>query len=328
MSVRIGIYGFGAIGRLIARAALDRGYEIVGAVDINPEIVGKDVGELIGRERLGVSVSRDPDTLVEADVVLHATGSYLDRVYDQLLRVIDLGIDVISTCETLSYPYYRYPVLARRLDAKARSHGVTVLGTGINPGFLLDTLVTVLTAPFHVVKRIKAVRSLDASKRRLPFQKKVGIGLDPDVYREKLAKGELTGHVGYAESVLLIADAAGLQPSRVAEHQEPVVAEEDVKVGTRVIGRGKVLGARGYGAAYVGDREVIRIEFIAYAGAEEYELIEIEGKEYTVTWKSSGTPGDMGTVSVLLNLVDAVLESGPGLITMADLVPFRPKLVP
>ncbi|RLG77766.1 MAG: dihydrodipicolinate reductase [Thermoprotei archaeon] len=326
--MRVGIYGFGAIGRLIARAALERGYEVVGAVDINPEIVGKDVGELIGKEKLGVVVTRDVESLVEADIVLHATGSYLDKVYDQLVKVIELGVDVISTCETLSYPYYRYPVLARHLDAKARAHGVTVLGTGINPGFLLDTLVTVLTAPFHVVKKVRALRSLDASKRRLPFQKKVGIGLDPEGFKRKLASGELTGHVGYAESVLLIADAASIQPTRVEEGQEPVVAQEDVKIGERVIEKGKVLGAKGYGAAYAGDKEFIRIEFIAYAGAEEYELIEIEGKDYSVTWRSSGTPGDMGTVSVLLNLAETVLETGPGLITMVDLIPFRPKIVP
>lgn len=133
--MKVGIYGLGSIGRLLALTALRRGHELVSAIDIDERIVGRDVGEVIGVERLGVVVSRDVGSLAEADVVLHATGSYLDRVFDQLVSVVDLGIDVVSTCETLAYPFYRYPVLARRLDELARRRGVAVIGTGSTPGF-------------------------------------------------------------------------------------------------------------------------------------------------------------------------------------------------
>lgn len=324
--MRVGFYGFGAIARLTARLALERGYEIVAAVDIDPGLVGRDVGEILGMgERLGVRVSNDPSVLAQADVVIHATGSYLDKVYPQLRRVIEMRRDVVSTCETLSYPWYRYPVLARKLDEEASLGGVAVLGTGINPGFLLDTLVVTLTAPFHLVKRIRAVRSIDAAKRRKPFQKKIGVGMDPDVVAEKMRRGELTGHVGFAESVLLVADAAGLQPTRVTEGQEVVPAREDVVSHGVRVERGRNLGARGFGAAYVGDNEVIRIEFHAYVGAEEYEEITIEGKDYTVRWRSTGTPGDAGTASVLLHMAEAIQSYGPGLLTMVDLLPFRPR---
>ena len=324
--LRVGFYGFGAIARLTARLALERGYEVVAAVDIDPGLVGRDIGEVIGLgESLGVKVSKDPSVLAQADVVIHATSSYLDKVYPQLLRVIELRRDVVSTCETLAYPWYRYPVLARKLDEKASTSGVAVLGTGINPGFLLDTLVVTLTAPFHLIKSIRAVRSVDAAKRRKPFQRKIGVGMDPRLVEEKMRRGELTGHVGFAESVLLVADAAGIQPTRLVEGQEVVPAEETVKSNDVRVDKGMNLGAKGYGAAYIGDKEVIRIEFHAYVGAEEYEEVLIEGKDYSVKWRSSGTPGDAGTASVLLHMAEAIQSYGPGLLTMVDLLPFRPR---
>ncbi len=327
--MKVGIYGFGSIGRLIARVAIDRGHKVVSAVDINEEIVGKDIGELLGRGTMGVKVSNDPNVLSSADIVLHATGSYLDKVFDQIATVIDLGKSVVSTCETLSYPYYRYPALARRLDEKARSAGVYVIGTGVNPGFLLDALVASLSAPFNIIRGLRAIRSIDAAKRRKPFQIKIGVGMDPEEFKKELKEGKKTAHVGYAESVLLIADVGGLTLSRVEEGQEPVVAESDVESHGVKVSKGKVLGVRGYGSGYIGDREIIRVEFHAYVGGPEYEEIKVEGTEASITWKSTGTPGDLATASLIVSVAEK-LETKPykfGLLTMADLVPYRIKFM-
>jgi hypothetical protein len=323
--LNFGVYGFGSIGRLIARVALERGFSLVGVVDIDPRIVGRDAGEVLGlEEKLGVNVSRDVSSLRGSDVVFHATGSYLDRVYRQVLDVVDIGSDVISTCETLAYPYYRYPVLARLLDERARLRNVAILGTGINPGFLLDTLLVTLSSSIPVVKSIRAVRSLDAAKRREPFRKKIGVGESPEVVEAKLRSGELTGHVGYAESVLLVADASGLNLERVVEDQHPVVAEDDVESNDVKVRKGYNKGIIGYGSGYVGGREVIRVEFKAYVGAPEYEEVAIEGLDHIITWRSSGTPGDSGTAAVVVSLAEKIKGYGPGLLTMADLLPFKP----
>ncbi len=322
--MNIGVYGFGAIGRLIAKSAFERGLEVSAVIDINPELVGRDIGDILGLgERVGVRVSSDPKALRGVDVVLHATGSYLDRVYGQLIKSIDAGADVVSTCETLAYPYYRYPSLARKLDARAKGRGVTIIGTGINPGFLLDTLVIAVATPLGVVDRIHAVRSLDAAKRRLPFQKKIGVGLEPGRAKELLGKGEITGHVGYAESVLLIADAAGLELSRVEEGQEIVVAEKPVESHGVRVDAGLNLGLTGYGVGFRDGREVVKVEFRAYVGASEYESIVVEGPNGSVEWRSTGTPGDVGTASVVLSVAEAIASQPPGLALMTDLIPFR-----
>ncbi|MEM1918213.1 MAG: hypothetical protein QW504_05975 [Sulfolobales archaeon] len=325
--MRIGVYGFGAIGRLASRLILERGHELVGAVDIDERIVGKDVGELLGVGSLGIEVTKDVSELADADVVIHATGSYLDRVFDQIASLVKLGVHVVSTCETLSYPYYRYPVLALRLDELARAFGSVVIGTGINPGYLLDTLVAVLAASVPSVKRVKAVRSLDAAKRREPFRKKIGIGEDPRVVEERIARGEITGHVGYAESVYLIALAGDLNLTKVVEWQGSVPAEADVESSGIRVEKGKNKGIVGYGAGFVGEQEVIRVVFEAYVGAPEYEEIEVEGHEYSVKWRSTGTPGDLGTVTVALNVAERVPYMLPGLRLMTDMLPFKIRFV-
>jgi hypothetical protein len=326
MGLRLGFYGFGSIARLTARMALERGHELGAIVDIDPSLVGRDAGEILGLgERLGVAVSKDPGVFRGVDVVVHATGSYLDRVYPQILAAIDSGADVVSTCETLSYPYYRYPTLASLIDSRARSRGVSVIGTGINPGFLLDSLVVTLAASVGVVSRVVAVRSLDAAERRLPFQRKIGVGLDPGEAREKLERGELTGHVGYAESVYLIAHASGLRLDKVVEGQDVVPAERDVESRGVSVPRGKNLGVKGYGAGYVGDSEVIRVELHAYVGAGDYEEVRIEYDEGTLVWRSTGTHGDRGTASIILSVAEDIPGREPGLLLMTDLLPFHPR---
>ena len=323
VTVRIALYGVGSIGQSIARAILKRrGYEIVAAIDIDPSKVGKDLGEILGIEPIGVSVTRDVDELYVSapDVVVHATASYLDKVYDQLVNAILARAHIVSTCETLSYPWYRYPVLARKLDRLAQTMGVAVIGTGINPGFLLDALVAMMTLPLQEVRSVKATRSLDASKRRIPFQKKIGVGMDPEELKEKLRRGELTGHVGYAESVCIIADALGIQPTRIEERQEPIVAKETVQIGDLKIQAGRALGIRGWGKGYTDHKSVIEVEFVAYVGAEEYEEIVIEGDQ-VIKWRSTGTHGDKGTTGVIVNIIPLVMELQPGLYTMSDLIP-------
>ncbi|MBO8179440.1 MAG: dihydrodipicolinate reductase [Archaeoglobus sp.] len=304
------IYGFGPIGRAIAQCCVKRGYNVLGAVDIDPELKGKRLSDF-GIDSDGfVKDSLD----FEGDVAFICTSSYLDKVYPQIEECLNKGFNVLSTCETLSYPFYRYPELAGKIDEIAKKYGKTVVGTGINPGFLLDALVITLSATFAEVDKIRAVRSIDALKRREPFKKKVGIGLDPDEAEKMLKNGEITGHVGYAESVLLISKSLSFEPDEEREGQRFVTGEN-----------GKVIGAIGFGSALKQGEERIRVEFHAYAGAEEYEEITIEG-DNSIKWRSTGTKGDLGTAAVLVNLAECVVTCEAGLKTMADLIPFRSKI--
>lgn len=328
MALKLGFYGFGAIGKVAAKVALERGHEIVGGVDIKEELIGKDIGKLLGVGNLGVEVGKNVSLLQKADAVIHTTGSYLDAVFDQLTSILKFGLPVVSSCETLAYPYYRYPVLSLRLNEIAMANGAPILGTGINPGFILDTLVATIGSSFPTIKRIKAIRSLDALKRRETFKKKIGLGEKPEIVENMLKEGKITGHVGYAESVLLIAQAGDLNLNRVEEGYQLVVADNSVEIGRERIEKGRNLGIKGYGSGFANDKEVIRIELHAYANAPEFEEIMIEGLDYNVIWKSSGTPGDLGTASILVSTAEKIISMSPGLHIMTELLPFKIKFKP
>jgi 4-hydroxy-tetrahydrodipicolinate reductase len=317
------VYGLGPIGQLIAKVALERGIELVGAIDIDPSKVGKDVGELIGlKSSIGIRVEGDADKVLnetKPDVVLHSTGTWLDKVYPQLVKAIRVGADVVSTCETLAWPWYRYPELAELLDNYAKAHGSTVLGAGVNPGFALDVLPAVLTVTLTRLSRVRVVRSLDASRRRYSFQRKIGLGMSLSQFKEALAKGDITAHVGFAESVLLMASMMGIRLDRVEEGQEAIVADRHYETQYFKVEEGQVRGVVGHGSGFVGNNEVIRVELRACIACEDYEEVTLEG-EPTVTWRSSGTPGDPATVAVVVNLAKRIIDAKPGLITLKDLV--------
>jgi len=317
------VYGLGPIGQLIAKVALERGIELVGAIDIDPSKVGRDVGELIGiKSSIGIRVEGDADKVLnetKPDVVLHSTGTWLDKVYPQLVKAIRVGADVVSTCETLAWPWYRYPELAELLDNYAKAHGSTVLGAGVNPGFALDVLPAVLTVTLTRLSRVRVVRSLDASRRRYSFQRKIGLGMSLSQFKETLAKGDITAHVGFAESVLLMASMMGIRLDRVEEGQETIVADRHYETQYFKVEEGQVRGVVGHGSGFVGNNEVIRVELRACIACEDYEEVTLEG-EPTVTWRSSGTPGDPATVAVVVNLAKRITDAKPGLITLKDLV--------
>ncbi len=325
--IRVVGYGIGAIGARIARFIIEekKGIEYVGAIDIDPEKVGKDLGEVIGLERsVGVKISDDADKVLsetKPDLVIHTTLSFFEKVYPQVAKAVEHGANVISTCEELAYPYIVNEALAKKLDALAKEHGVTVLGTGINPGFLMDVRPIVLTGPCMKVERIKVVRCMNAATRRIPFQKKIGAGMTVEEFKQAIEKKKITGHVGLEQSIALIASAIGWELEKIdVGPVEPVVLEKRVSSDYVTVEPGKVAGLKQTARGIVGGKPLIELEFIAYIGApEEYDLVEIEGLPKISAKISPCTHGDYGTVGMVVNMIPKVINAPPGLFTMKDL---------
>jgi len=327
-TVRVVLFGVGAVGSRIAKFLLEKeGIEIVGAIDIATDKVGKDLGKVLGvKERLGIMVSDDADAVLseaEADVMLHTTTSFLRQVYPQIAKALEHGVNVVSTCEELSYPYVIEASLARRLDELARRKGVTVLGTGVNPGFVMDTVPITLTGACQKVNAIKVTRSLDAANRRVPFQKKIGAGLTPQEVKQKLEKKEITAHVGLEQSMHLIASALGWELDEIeVAPVKPVISKERVvsKVeGGVTVEPGQVAGLKQSGWAVKDGKRVITLEMHAYMGAEEYELYSIDGVPPINMKNTPCMHGDLSTVAVIVNSIPKVINAPPGLVTMKDL---------
>jgi 4-hydroxy-tetrahydrodipicolinate reductase len=243
--INVVIYGCGVMGRLVTKALLEKkSFKIVGAVDVDPSLVGRDLGEFLSpRKELGVRITSDAPGLfakAKAQAVVLTTTSHLKSVLPQIEQCLKARLNVVSTCEELSYPCRRSPGLTRKIDGLARKYGVTVVGTGINPGYLMDTLPLTLTAPCLKVNSIKVKRMMDSSKRRIPFQAKVGTGLSQKEFRRRIDNKVITGHVGLLESAM-IADG-WLETRRAVEFPLPLLSPEEDEDRPGRCPPGKVVG--------------------------------------------------------------------------------------
>ena len=331
--IKVIIYGCGVMGRKIAQALLDKkSFEVVGAVDINPDLVGKDLGEILDMpKKFGVLIEEDADSLfsrVKAHAVVLTTTSHLKSVFSQITQCLKAGLNVISTCEELSYPWKRNPELTQELDNLAKEQGVTVVGTGINPGYLMDTLPLILTAPCLIVKSIKVTRMMNSAKRRLPFQVKVGTGLTQEEFKEKIENKVITGHVGLLESINMIADGLGWELDEAVElPPQPVIDEKEIKTALGTIKPGNVIGLTSIAYGNKDDREVITLKFCANAAVdEEYDEVIIQGEPNIHEKIIGGVHGDIGTVAVTINTIPRAIYAPAGLKVMKDLPPPRATL--
>ena len=236
---------------------------------------------MIGLDQpLGLLVSSDPVGLfsrTQADVVLHSTGSYLEQVRPQLVEIVEAGLNVVSTCKELAYPQAQHPALAEELDALAKKHSVTVLGTGVNPGFAQDTIAIAVSGVCQDVKHITVTRIVEVGERRLPLQKKVGAGLTVAEFEEKAKKREIR-HVGLEESLTMLAHALGWQLDKVEETIEPVIAEKPIKSQFVEVKPGQVSGVHQVARGIKGGQELIVLHLYMYIGAEHPgDSVVIEG---------------------------------------------------
>jgi 2,4-diaminopentanoate dehydrogenase len=320
-------FGVGVIGSLTAKFILEhkqKRLNLVGAYDIDPRKVGKDLGEVIGLNHTeGIRVSDDLNSVLtgEVDIAIHTTSSYLKGAYPQLESIVVHGVDIVSSCEELSYPYVVDRKLSGKLDLLAKKHGATVLGTGINPGFLMDALPIALTAPCESINSIRITRRMNAATRRIPFQKKVGAGMTKSEFQSAIRNHRISGHVGLEQSVSMLADAIGWNLDRVEIGKvEPVIARKATSEGYVKIPAGMVAGVKQAARGLAGGRPLIELEFSAYVGSEEeYDQVEIQGTPRVNCRISPCVHGDHGTVAMLVNMVPKVVNAPPGLLSMKDI---------
>ena len=274
-------FGIGAIGAEIVRAALNNpSIEIVGAVDPHPAKAGRDLGEAAGVGRpIGVTVQYDAEALLKdvyADVVVHTTGSSLTEVFPQLMTIVSNEKSIVSSCEELSFPWIRHPDLSQRLDRRAKETGVRVLGTGVNPGFVMDLLPLMMLTVCQQVKSVRIERVVDVSKRRIQLQRKVGVGLSVKAFQAAASSGGL-GHVGLRESLFMISDTLGWRLDDVKETIEPVVAPTKMNTEFFSVDKGYVAGLRQAAIGTVSNREIVRLDLEMSLGAKDpHDGIDID----------------------------------------------------
>jgi 2,4-diaminopentanoate dehydrogenase len=323
-TIRVLPFGLGPIGAAIVKQLAARpGFKIVGAIDIDPAKVGRDLGDVVGLpKRLGVKVSDAAAKALKTakpDVVVLCTSSSIKKVMPQIETILKAKTAIVSTTEELSYPGYTHIRQARQIHAWAKKAKVAVLGTGVNPGFAMDALPIALTGVCERVDRITVHRVQDARIRRLPFQQKIGAGLTTEQFQKKVDDGSVR-HVGLTESIAMIADAMGWPLDRITDDIQPKLASVTVSSEFLAVDAGYVCGIIQDGVGYRKNDAVIRLHMEAYLGApESYDSVEIEGSPRISSKIAGGIHGDIATASIVVNSIPKVLSAAPGLHTMRDL---------
>ena len=234
--IKVVIWGFGAMGRGMADMLLTKeGVEITGVCDLHPALVNKSIFDALDSKKGNhndVFVNDKIEELLESkncDIVLLCTDSYTSKAFPKMKMILGKGINVISTAEEMAYPKAQEPVLAGELNKIAKDNGVTVLGTGINPGFIMDLLVVALSGVMTDVKHIEANRVNSLSPFGPAVMEEQGVGITVEKFNKGIKNDTLAGHVGFAESILMIADAIGVKLDGFNQQMAPIVTSVDRK---------------------------------------------------------------------------------------------------
>jgi 4-hydroxy-tetrahydrodipicolinate reductase len=314
----------GPIGQGIARLLLDNGaFKVVGAADVSPDKAGKDLGPVLGMgRRLRVKVETDLARMLRktrADLAVLSTSSSLRDVKGQVAQLVQKGLHVVSTCEELAFPAPARLAAFKELDKLARKKKVSVLATGVNPGYAMDSLALMLTAPCVDVRRVSVTRVVDAATRRLPLQRKVGAGLNLNQFRRAITEGSVR-HVGLLESAHMIASSLGWRLDRVDETIEPAIAPRDLDTEYLRIPAGAAAGVKQCLRGYQGEELVVSLDLQMYVGAEsprDHALIDgVPPIDMTIV---GGVAGDVATAAIAVNAIPKLFAARPGLLTMRDI---------
>lgn len=322
--IKVAQFGLGPIGRSCVQVAAERlNLEIVGGIDIDPSLTGRSLADVCGLE--GVDAGNIYGSFeqmwadVQPDVILHTAGSKAVTSFEQCRPMLERGLAVVSSCEELLYPKFRAPAEAAEMDALCQLTGGRILGSGVNPGFVLDLLPVFLTGVCRSVKSVYGERVVNASLRRQPLQKKIGSGLAPDEFRRLWQQGK-AGHAGFKESLLLIAHAMNWRVGEVVETLEPIIAKHDIVTPHFEVPIGMTCGLHQIVSAESAEGHKIHLDLKMYLDAEDpHDYVKLDSDPAVCARLEGGVFGDMATVAALINCIPRLLSAPPGVRLMTEI---------
>lgn len=326
--LRILQVGLGPLGRQVVRDLCQRRLgHVVAAIDVDPELTGRALRQLVPEATAegggNVKIGSKLGDLPQADVAIVATSSWLEDCAPTFAALLERKLAVVSTCEELVWPWRKHAARARELDALARARGGRLLGTGVNPGFLMDAWPLMATAVSRDVRGIEIERVQDAAIRRIPFQQKVGLGLSREEFVERTLTGRF-GHAGLHESLDFVARTLGFEIGEIEGSLAPLIAEHELASGVGTIAPGRVRGLRETARAATADGRTIALTFEAQVGCEDpRDRVRVLGEPEIDVRITGGVHGDVATTSIVLNSMRSLLDAAPGLHTMVSVPPVR-----
>lgn len=327
-NIKIAIWGFGAMGAGMAKMLLKKtGVDIVGVCDLHPDRLGKSVAEVLNVEQCrNVRINGDIEEVLKGDIdlCLLATDSFTKGAFDKLTLIMEKKINVITTAEEMAYPMAQEPELAKELNDIAKENGVTLLGTGINPGMIMDLLVVCLTGCMESVEHIEAKRVNSLSPFGVTVMEEQGVGISQEEFNTRVANNDMAGHVGFSESIHMIGDALGLKVDKFEQQMKPIFTAVDRKSPYGFAKAGSLAGINMTGQGYVNGE--VMIDMIhpqqiepEMEGTHTGDYITIKGSPEVNMAITPEVDGGIGTIAMCVNMIPHVLNAKAGLKTMIDL---------
>jgi 2,4-diaminopentanoate dehydrogenase len=332
------VVGLGPLGqRVITDLVSRRLGAVAGAVDIDPALAGKALSSVVpslaampSEPAANVKVHASLDLAlrqVKFDVAIVTTSSSLRACADTFRTLLASGASIVSTCEELTFPWLADAKLATELDAMAKRAGGRLVGTGVNPGAMMDAIPVMLSCLCTSVSSCEIYRIQDATTRRDQFQKKIGATLSKEAFAEGIKAGWLR-HVGLGESLHFAAHHLGLVFDRWEETIEPVIASRAMSCAIGAIAAGHACGVRqvatGYAKTGTGEKAVISLIFQAAIGQDNpMDRIVMHGTPNLDVTFAGGVHGDIATSAMTLNVMQSLLAAPSGLHTSASLPMLR-----
>lgn len=328
--VKVIVWGFGAMGKGITEMLLEKkGIEIAGICDLNPKYVGKEFKEFIktNSEHKKVYVTDDINSIIsneQVDVAILATDSFTAKAYEKINLMVKNGINVISTAEEMAYPYANEPTISEKINNLAKEHNVTVLGTGINPGFIMDLLVIALTGVMKDVSHIDVSRINSLSPFGPTVMEEQGVGISKEEYDRRSKNNDLAGHVGFKESIHMIAKAIGVNITKFDQQMKPIISSTYRKSKYAEVQAGNLAGIDMTAQGYVNDDLFINMSHPQQiepesVGIKTGDYIKIKGVPEVNMAITPEVEGGIGTIAMCVNMIPHVINSSSGLKTMIDL---------
>lgn len=328
-TIRVVVLGTGQMGSGIIKLLLEKqGIEIAGVYGRRADRVGSDVGEVVGLGReIGVKLTNNLAELLEETrphIAIQATCSKVVQAVDEIKTILNHGANIVSIAEEISYPAYEAPQLADEINKLALEKGVTVVGTGINPGFVLDLLVITLTGVCYSVESITAKRINDLSPYGPSVLTTQGVGITPEAFRKGVKDGSVVGHFGFPESTSMIAKALGWKIDRIEQNREPIISNVKRETPFVTIEPGHTAGCTHTATAYMDGRPVINLVHPQQVhphleDVQTGDYIEIKGEPDVRFSGSPEIPGGIGTIALAVNMIPQAIKGAPGLKSMMEL---------
>jgi 2,4-diaminopentanoate dehydrogenase len=330
--IKVAVLGLGPIGQACAKAVCaEPGLQLVGLADYTGEMANQTIKQIGGAAAEGFefTVHGEDQIVVTSDLAKASQGAELvimtntpsiDVAIDRLKQVLPSKCAVISNCDELIHPHYRFKDKARQIDDMAKAAGKPVLGVGVNPGFSLDFLPLVLASMVRRATLIRCIRRIDVGLRRQPLQARVGLTLSPQQFGELREQNKLW-RPALEDSVAMIGSGMGLtiQPGSIQLSLDPVLADKSFQTPVGLVSPGFVSGIKTT-AKWEDEHSTIELELVMAVGVENpVDRVEIQGPVTMVCKIPGGIPGDSGSVAALINYARLMPAAQAGLRSILDL---------